>query len=257
MGYNGFEDGGVFPLATRYAVPSEVGASDHSLPESQPTELNEAMAADDSSSNGVFDDGHNLHTELGVFADNAALPGYAFRENGFGPSETVDWQLNTPVQVFASGIYNTVADAGIFPNVRGPEYLPQARGMADTDFSRPPVPSVSIANRSGIVADPVASARGRSPGPMTVLRDPRAPVSGFGSATSQALMSRRLLQVARPGVADIVARRGGYPDGQAYHGVGAIDIPSFPTWQYAVLGVLAGAVIGTAASIAFPSKSRR
>lgn len=265
-GVQGYEDGGVFPLAPFYRK-SEVGASDHRLPESMPVELPEAQAADDSASNGVFDEGvHNLHADLGVFADNAALPGYAQRENGFGPSETIDWQLQTPVQVFQSGIYNVIADAGLFPNARGSQYWPQSRRMADTDF-RQDLPEVDIANRSGVVAQRVLGSRATTAQlertPQVPQSDPSAPVSGyrgFGApaylqpAIANAIMSRRLLQVAKPGVVDIVARRGGYPNGHAYSGVGLGDAAGMPTWQWGALGVAAGAVLGTLAAFAFPKR---
>ncbi len=256
-GVAGYEEGGVFPLAQHYAH-SEVGQSDHNLPESDPVELQEAMKNDGSSSNGVFDDKPNINLNFGVFEDNVALPEYAFKENGFGPSETVDWQTGTPVAVFASGLYNAVADASMFPLQRGPQYWPSSRDMADTDFGQQ-LRSRSIANEEGTLATPVTDSRGPD-GPMQVTRvvDQRTLVgdpamSGYGafgfadSELARAVMSRRLVQVARPGVVDIVAQKSG---------LAGIDTASIPTWQWGLLGAFVGAVVGAGAAAMFPSKRR-
>lgn len=280
-GYSGFEDGGSFPVAQFYTPVSEVGQSDHNLPEGRPVELPNVLHDDDVTGNGVFDDNPNIHTDLGVFADNVSQPGYAGRENGFGPSETIDWQTGTNVAVFASGIQNNVADGGVFPTGRGADYLPQSRGMADTDFFRPGLPSASIYNSAGILRQPV-------PGPDTVrqavLQNPalsggpryrqtsgqvRQRAIGHyaadarpGLTTAQRLMERQVLSVGKVGTMDLVARRykaGIQTTGGATSAMGALGdmtVPDLPLWQWAAIGLGGGAVLGAIAAVVFPKKGR-
>ncbi len=70
-----------------------------------PSEIAQAMAEDDAGSTGMFDYGDqpNLHLEDGIFEDQQALPGYALRERGDGPSEVIDAQTGTPTRVFLPG----------------------------------------------------------------------------------------------------------------------------------------------------------
>lgn len=268
-GLRGFEDGGSYPLANQYAGRSEIGTSDHNLPESMPVELPSVQMDDDVSGNGVFDDSPNANVDLGSFADNVSMPGYASRENGFGPSETKDWQTGEPVSVFYSGLFNNVADGGVFPTGRGADYLPQNRRMADTDFASQ-LPSVPTYNTSGIRQEPV-------PGPRAELQSlaqarranaANAAQSGVGAyalttprglTTAQLLMQRQLLPVGKPGVMDIVARR--YQPGQGpttpLGGLGELSVPDLPLWQWAALGVGAGAVAGALAAVLFPGKKGR
>ena len=268
-GLRGFEDGGSYPLANHYAGRSEVGTSDHNLPESMPVELPGVQHDDDVSGNGVFSDHPNANADLGSFADNVSLPGYAARENGFGPSETVDWQTGTPVAVFYSGLFNNVADGGVFPTGRGADYLPQTRNMAQTDWANQ-LPKVDIYNTSGIRPEPVlgpqadAAALVKAQAEDNKLRAQSgygsyAPLTPRGLTTSQLLMQRQLLSVGKRGVMDIVARR--YQPGQGpdtpLGGLGDMTIPDLPLWQWAAVGVGAGALAGALAAVLFPGKKGR
>ncbi len=268
-GFRGFEDGGSYPMANHYAGRSEIGTSDHNLPESMPVELPSVQHDDDVSGNGVFDEGPNANIDLGAFADNVSLPGYASRENGFGPSETVDWQTGTPVAVFYSGLFNNVADGGVFPTGRGADYLPNTRDMASTDFGQQ-LPSAPIYNTSGIRPEAVPGPRADAAAIVKAQAENNklAAQSGYGSyapltprglTTAQMLMQRQLLSVGKPGVMDIVARR--YQPGQGpMTPMGMFDdlsVPDMPLWQWAVLGVGAGAVAGAIAAVVFPGKKGR
>lgn len=270
-GLRGFEDGGSYPMANHYAGRSEVGTSDHNLPESMPVELPGVQHDDDVSGNGVFDESPNANADLGSFADNVSLPGYAARENGFGPSETVDWQTGTPVAVFYSGLFNNVADGGVFPTGRGADYLPQTRDMASTDFGQK-LPSAPIYNTSGVRPEPVLGPRADAAAIVKAQAENNklaaqsgygygsyAPTTPRGLTTAQMLMQRQLLPVGKPGVMDIVARR--YQPGQGpMTAMGLFDdvsVPDLPLWQWAVLGVGAGAVAGALAAVVFPGKKGR
>lgn len=268
-GFRGFEDGGSYPLANQYAGRSEIGTSDHNLPESMPVELPGVQHDDDVSGNGVFDEHPNANADLGSFADNVSLPGYAARENGFGPSETIDAQTGTNVAVFYSGLYNNVADGGVFPTGRGADYLPQTRDMASTDFGQK-LPSAPIYNTSGIHSEPVLGPRANVAALVKAQAENAklAAQSGYGSyapttprglTTAQMLMQRQLLPVGKPGVMDIVARR--YQPGQGpmtpMGGLGGFSVPDLPLWQWAAVGVGVGAVVGALGATLFPGKKGR
>jgi len=254
----GHEAGGIFPLAARYAA-SVVGNSDHNLPEHISPETVEALHSDDVNGSGVFDDTPNLHANEGVFATSYSLPGYAARESGFGPSETVDAQTGEHVEVYYSGLFNNVAAQGVYPTSRGPAYVPNGRDMADTDFAKS-LPNVPIYNRSGIIAEDVE----------TPMSDPGAgppaqAINGFGgfgnyqAATystallplPQQLMARQMIPVGRAGVFDLVQPRFRTPQ-NALSGIGDLPVP-----QMALLGIFGGAVLGAVLSVAFPKKGRR
>lgn len=265
-GLRGYDDGGIFPVANHYASRSEIGTSDHNLPETMPVELPGVTHDDDVSGSGVFDEHPNANADLGVFADNVSLPGYAARENGFGPSETVDWQTGTPVAVFYSGLTNNVADGGVFPTGRGADYLPSNRHMADTDFAQA-LPTVPTYNTAGIIASPVPGP-GQQAKQLARLRKENkqnAAQSGYGSyapltppglTTPQMLLQRQLIPMGKPGVMDIRAIR--YLPGQGpttpMGGFGELSVPDLPLWQWAVVGVGVGAVAGALAATFFPGK---
>lgn len=245
---------------------SEIGASDHDLPESMPVELPGVQHDDDVSGDGVFDDSFNTNIDMGSFADNNSLPGYAARENGFGPSETIDWQTGEPVAVFASGITNNIADSGVFPTGRGPSYLPNSPNMAQTDL-RNRLRETPIYNQAGILPRAVPGPRGKKAALTPLLPAPAtsapalssyAPFSPRGLTIPQALMQRQILPVGRIGTMDLVARR--YTAGLEPKAFGADDtglaLPDMPLWQWALVGVGVGAVAGALAAVAFPKKGR-
>ncbi len=259
----GHEAGGIFPLAARYAT-SNVGNSDHNLPEHISPETVEALTSDDVDGSGVFDDTPNVNRNDGVFATSYSLPGYAARETGFGPSETIDAQTGENVEVYYSGLMNNVAAQGVYPTSRGPAYAPNGRDMADTDFAKK-LPMTPIYNQSGIIAEPVLQ-------PMT---DPGAPsppqqsISGFGFGNYQAsygrpaglslgqqLMERTYFPAGRAGVADLVQPRFFAPPSRspARGSKGLSGLGDLPLGQMALLGVFAGAILGAGLSVAFPSK---
>lgn len=70
-----------------------------------PEELEQLNKAEDVQGNGIFDPANsypNLHTDAGVFADHANLPGYLAREQFFKESEVLDVNTGNPV-VFVPG----------------------------------------------------------------------------------------------------------------------------------------------------------
>lgn len=65
-----------------------------------PEELEQLDKAEDTQGNGIFDPANsypNIHTDAGVFADHANLPGYLAREQFFAPSEVLDINTGRPV----------------------------------------------------------------------------------------------------------------------------------------------------------------
>jgi len=235
----GFEDGGIFPLAPRYSA-STVGNSNDHISERLTPELPEALINDDATGDGVFADLPNTNLSYGMFADNLSMPGYAARENGFGPSDTIDWQTGTPVAVFASGINNNVADAGVFPTARGPEYVPNRLDLADTDFEVNQVPTQPIYSNPEVFATPVThkndqTARGTQDAQAEIamqgfhggfgqwgrganraaFRNQQYGAYGespsMGWTTHDLLASRQMVPQGRIGILDLIQRPAVYP----------------------------------------------
>lgn len=288
--FAGFENGGVFPLAPRYSQ-STVGNSDDRISECTPPELPDALINDDATGDGVFSEFPNNNLTMGMFADNVSLPGYAARENGFGPSDTTDWQTGTMVAVFASGINNNIADAGVFPTARGPEYVPNRLDLADTDFSVNEVPTQAIYSNPEVFETPVThkndqTARGTADAQAEIA------MQGFGAwgrgaqraafrnqqygaygespsqswSTHDLLASRQMVPQGRIGIMDLIQRPGvlppeayaSYVPGAPQKSLGEFSLSALsgvPVWQMAAGGVFFGALVG-ALLAAFLPKGR-
>lgn len=108
LGRLGMTDtGGIFPLAARMDAPPPPRYGDGNVPEWVPDDIVEASRADDVDGAGIFDARNNVHQGQGIFESKWSLPGYAARETGLGPSEVIDAQTDTPIEVFLTGFWNS------------------------------------------------------------------------------------------------------------------------------------------------------
>jgi len=100
--------GGIFPLASRMGSdgPQPAQYGEGNVPARVPDEMVEAMRRDDVDGSGIFDNRKNINATQGIFAVKYGIPGYVARESGLGPSEVIDAQTDTAIEVFLPGFIN-------------------------------------------------------------------------------------------------------------------------------------------------------
>lgn len=147
-GYGSADTGGIFPLVAQYLPDPRVGDKGN-VPEWIPEEIVRARAEDDVDGNGIFDgDRPNMHMGDGIFEDNYSLPGFLARETGLGPSEVIDAQTNSQINVFYPGMWNRqpMSEFVPFPENSG-AVVPDAKLTAGWDFLTERVPKSPDWNR--------------------------------------------------------------------------------------------------------------
>ena len=194
------DTGGIFPRAGEH-MPDPTYGDGGNVPEWLPDELFDSTKADDVSGNGVFSPkrDRNVNAGQGVFSGRYSLPGYAARETGLGPSEVIDQQTNTPIEVFLTDFWNTrPTTAEIqhrWPLVQGIDTPPSAPTASRIDYQRM-IGAKSITNspEQGW-ARPVGIPKMIAPGRAGTFK----PVSGLGEFQISDLTSPTVLMYAAVG----------------------------------------------------------